>query len=221
MKRRHKILILILTLVLLVVVGASLLFPAAAGSVVDGVRSLLWKTGQVDSQYADGEQGTAAYTGEHITIYQEELDRFVQRIGLTEKDSDAAKEAALRALAVREVLCYRAEQEGFPNDEEGYLSFLEENRKAVEASVNYEDMLAYFEGLGMTAEEYWEWAAADPGMRKEYYAGLYQEKLREDFYREKGIVNPGEDGYAQWAEYYAEYCDSAVAEENLQKADGQ
>ena len=217
MKRKYKVLVLVVALVLLVAVGASLLFPAAAGSVADGVRSLLWKTGQVDSQYADSEQGAVAYTGEHIAIYQEELDRFARRIHLTEDDMDVSYERALRALAVREILCYRAEQEGFPNDEEGYLSFLEENRKGVEASVNYEDALAYFEGMGMTPEEYWEWAASDPGMRKEYYAGLYQEKLREDFYREKGIVSPGEDGYALWSEHYQEYCDRAVAEENLQK----
>ena len=219
MKRKYKVLVLVVALVLLVAVGASLLFPAAAGSVADGVRSLLWKTGQVDSQFTNGEQGPAAYTGEHITIYQEELDRFAQRINLIGDDLDAAYEQALRSLAVREILCYRAEQEGFPNDEEGYLTFLEENRKGVEASENYEDALAYFEGMGMTPEEYWDWAANDPGMRKEYYAGLYQEKLREDFYKENGIVSPGEDGYALWTEYFAEYRDQAIAEENLQRAD--
>ena len=221
MKRKYKVLILVVVLVLLAAVGASVLFPAAAGSVADGVRSLLWKTGQVDSQYAGGEQGAVAYTGEHIKIYQEELDRFAQRINLTADDLDTSYEEALRSLAVREILCYRAEQEGLPNDEESFQAFLEENRKAVEASANYEDALSYFEGMGMTAEEYWEWAATDPGTRKEYYAGLYREKLREDFYRENGIKASDEDGYAQWSEYYEEYCDRAVSEENLQKASGQ
>lgn len=163
---------------------------------------------------ADTAESTAAYVGEHIEISREELDRLAKSGALADGDEQAAREDAVRSIAVREVLCYRAEQAGLANHDEDYFQWLKEYRESIEGTSNYADFETYIKGTGLSTEEYWESLREDTAMRKEYYAELYAGQLKEDFQKENPDLS-GEELENAWSTYFSEYKDQAVEDENL------
>lgn len=185
------------------------------------VNQKMQQLGQIDKQGAAAQAQSleeVAYTGDHIQIMKPDLERFIKRISLTTDDEAEAESAALKAVAVREIFCYRAKEAGIPNDDEDFQAWLEEYRNSIESASNYEVFLSYVEGMGMTAEEYWDWAAEDFSIRNEWYSTLFTQKLQEDFAAENKLVVNSPEFTEQWPAYFTAYKDEAYESEHLKKA---
>lgn len=216
-KRSRRILILALVLVAVVVTGAIV----GAYSLGDSQKRLYQQLGRIETQEgamtADTEDHIA-YRGKHIEITREDLDRYVKRAQLLQGEEDVFDEA-LRNIAVREIFCYRGLEAGIPNDDAAFEEWLKKYRSGIENASNYEDFVAFTKGAGMTPEEYWQWAETSPIFRKEYYASLFPELLKEKFREENNYQQADENFHTKWVEYLRDYKDQAVAEEHLVKVE--
>ncbi len=218
MKKQTKVLLSIIA-VILCVGGITMGVFAQADPTNNKMRQL----GEIDKQQGllqTNSLDSAAYTGEHIEVMKADLDRFTKRVALTTEDAAEAEEIALKAVALREIFCYRAEEAGIPNDDEKFKTWFEAYRSSIENSTNYEDFLAYVEGMDLSADEYWVWAETDPSIRHEWYSNLFVEKLEEDFAEQCGIEKGTEAYNDKWIEYLSAYKEEAYANEHLKKSTG-
>lgn len=156
-------------------------------------------------------QQGAAYAGRHITVTKSDLDaarlRSESLLG-----SSSPEEELVEQLALREIFCYRAEEAKLPNDDGEFQTWLEEYRSLIENASNGEMLPQYTEKLGMTPEEYWEWLKTDEGIRREYYAGLFLEQLREEYDHSGNLTQT-------WEQYRKDYQEKALRDEQLKKID--
>lgn len=218
MKKKFVIVCVIL---LLLVLGAGF---SSSVSLADQANSSIMKalgrleTAPGDGLTADGDE--IAYMGEHITITKADLERYTRRAALLAEEGTDVDALALKNIAVREIFCYRAEQEGLSFDTEDYLAWLKDYRSSIEAASNYDDFLLFLDGTGMTKEEYWAWAQTAPSMQKDYLATLFAGKIREDF--DQGLSSPHgtEENASAWVEYYEKYKEQAVEDEQLRPVNG-
>lgn len=166
--------------------------------------------------FSTNQTSPVVYTGDHITILADDLERYTKRAQLLTGKEDVSKQA-LHNLAVREIFCYRAEEAGIPNDDDQFAQWLAEYRKGIENAVNYSDFEALTQGAGMTEEEYWDWASTNESFRKEYYCTLFVKKLKEDFRAVCELTPGGEEYQEAWNSYFDEYKNQAVEDEHLKK----
>lgn len=220
MKKRFRILCVLFAVVLLVICGA--VITTVAISPENQVKNKLKAAGAIDfGEKNNGvelfavNQSEVAYVGEHIQVYQDDIDRTVKKMMLVYDDESEAQEEALKVIALRNIFCYRAEEEHLLGTEEEFLSWLNDYRATIEGATNYEDFEAYVSGTGMTIDEYWEMMETDPDVRAEYYSNKFAEHLQAEFAASEGISMDDPSFYEQWSEYYIQYKDDALEQENL------
>ncbi|WP_369297034.1 hypothetical protein [uncultured Neglectibacter sp.] len=199
-------------ILLATLIAAGFVIRLAAPETESGAFAQLGKIETEQSQ-----NNSAVYTGDHITILADDLERYTKRAQLITGSEDVS-EQALHNLAVREIFCYRAEEAGIPDDDDQFAQWLAEYRKGIENAVNYSDFEAFTQGAGMTEEEYWDWAGTSESFRKEYYSTLFVKKLKEDFRAVCELTPGGEEYQEAWNSYFDEYKKQAVEDEHLKKA---
>ncbi len=211
---------LLLVCIVVILLTATVQIAVNAFSMQEQEEEIYKKLGRIETQNGiapASEDGIIAYTGDHIVIRADDLERYQQRGQLLTGKDDYSEEA-LRNLAVREVFCYLAQEAGIPNDDEAFAAWLAEYRRGIENASNYSDFEAFAKGAGMTEEEYWNWAASSESFRKEYYATLFSQKLRED-YKAQCTIAPGTEEYQKaWIDFFDQFKDEAVKNEHLKKA---
>lgn len=208
-EKRFSLIVCGVLLAILIAVG--FVIRSAAPETESGAFAQLGKIETAQSQ-----NNSAVYTGDHITILADDLERYTKRAQLLTGKEDVSKQA-LHNLAVREIFCYRAEEAGIPNDDDQFAQWLAEYRKGIENAVNYSDFEALTQGAGMTEEEYWDWASTNESFRKEYYCTLFVKKLKEDFRAVCELTPGGEEYQEAWNSYFDEYKNQAVEDEHLKK----
>ena len=188
--------IIISAIALAIILVSSIIVSIGAIASEDPVKQNLYAAGQIDfgssnsnlGDFTGGELSKFAYIGEHIAISKEDMQKTTERILLTTEDEQTAFESALRYLASREILYYRAVNENLIGTEEEFFAWFDKYMTNVKKGQNYEtDFMTYLSGTGLTEEKYWEQLRESPLMKKEYGAGRFIEYLKEDFSKQVGI----------------------------------
>ncbi len=130
-------------------------------------------------------------------------------------DREEAEALALKTLTEKKAMFIEAVRNGYLADEQYVFDLIEYSKEKVPASSNYDDILAYYEGLGMTNDEYWD-AQYDNLFVYETIA-LYKNALKETFdaqNTETAAKNSESD--LAWQDYYSEIVKKAVEDVNIE-----
>lgn len=153
MKKRRLIILLIVALLLVTSAIA-----AVALSSPGSVSEILYQAGLIDRELLNS--GTKSFEsdaimakGEHISISRLEAETIAQKHALT---GSGGLDEAVEYLVQRETLYYHAQQSGLDASEQEVRDLIDVQKKSSKEAVNYSDFEQYLNGLGMTADEYWD-----------------------------------------------------------------
>lgn len=215
MKKKCK-----LTVSIIAVLVCVCAIAVGAFASLDPVSNTMQRLGEIDRKNDHPQTAGVAYAGDHITISKSEIEQFKARFLLAGEPSETAESAALKAIAIREIFCYRAEEFGIVRDNELFLQWLSDYRSSVESASNKDDFYAYVEGMQMTPEEYWAWAETSTEIQNEWYSSLFIQKLQEDFAAEHELEIGSPEFYEKWVEYFSAYKDESYDKEHIHKVSG-
>lgn len=162
-----------------------------------------------ESSVVDTEKGTVLYAGKNVRITQEELDRVMGRTAAGGNTAET-ESGILAVIASNESLYYQAVEAGTAVSETEVAAAIRQDRQALEEADNYPDIEAYFEGLGMTADEYWDSRKTDRIYLRDLTINKYLTGLQQDLLAEGTLASPDE-----WPEALALLSVEAVLREEI------
>lgn len=218
MKRKVKILCAFFAGIILVLSGVVITIGVLDSE--DQVKENLKAAGSMDFSDKAGlssnkKTSQIAYIGNNIEIYQEDIDKTVQKMMLAYDDESEAETEAIGIIALRSIFYDKAKKENLLGSEDDFLRWLQDYKESIEGASNYEDFETYILGTGMTVDEYWETLETDPDVRVEYYSNKYAEHLQSEFASSEGISMNDPSFYERWSEYYLQYQNDVLEQEDL------
>lgn len=167
------------------------------------------KSGYMD----DTLSGTVVYKGKNVTITAEEIERIIgqaRAAGMGE-----GSDSHIIAFAIRnEVLYCKAVEAGISVSDDEISAAIEQERAGVELADNYSDFKAYLDGLGKTADEYWESCMEDRIYLRNLVIGKYLEGLRQQML-ETGLLSSNDE----WQDKLKEISVEAVKDEEIKSVE--
>ena len=121
---------------------------------------LLFRVGQIYREYLDSREDSllrenAFIESANFVIYESEIARIDEELRLMGREDE--REQAIRFILRREVLYSEALSRGFYASDREIRDYINSNIELMRSAVNFEnEMMAFFDGLGMTVEEYFE-----------------------------------------------------------------
>lgn len=143
---------------------------------------LIKKVGQCERPLTDSEKGKIILKGDSISIFEGELEQVTERCKLTGKENP--EKHAKEYLLHREALYQIALAAGYSvTDDEVYANIEKQKKDFHEVDINPEEVNAYFEGMGMTIDEYWD--TQFDTLKKEMISDQYVRSLKDQFAEEQ------------------------------------
>ena len=158
--------------------------------------------------------------GDNITIYRSEVEQLIAQRQVLGEEGDHEK-GVVEFLLRREALYFKARSLGYYVTDEEINWRLAVERQHYEESRegNYYVFLAYFEGTGLTMDQYFEWQFDI--RKREETIGKFLDSERERFMEILGIdihiAGWDEEPRERWHRHVQEIVDAVVRADNVQR----
>lgn len=155
----------------------------------------------------------AAFVGDHITISRRELDAAARQNA--ELGIENPEESAYNSLVRREVMQYKAAEEGYTASDEEVNQEIASLKEAFSQAENAENFQLYLAGLGVSEEEYW--ASQPESVRKVLATNKFIADLRQAYIEENGVKTFDDDFYNAWEAWLEDYRQNLIAQEHIRE----
>ncbi|MCL1880940.1 MAG: hypothetical protein FWF76_02045 [Oscillospiraceae bacterium] len=156
---------------------------------LEPTEGALFEAGQIQREHENsGERGEVYIEGHGFAIYSGDIEMIEAQSNSIGDEN--GRERAVRTLLREAVLYAEASSRGFYATEAEVRNKIDTNielAKKAKSQGNADSVLVFFEGLGMTLEEYFE--SQYEVFRREITIEKYLETVRKDFFVENGYVD--------------------------------
>ncbi|WP_343249201.1 hypothetical protein [Diplocloster hominis] len=188
--------------------------PALGGSKNAAVLS---KWGSILSGYADKTQtlseGDLYATGNSITVTKQEIEQATDFFMQTSDDYDTARAKAIDSAMKREALYAAAIEHGYTVTDEEIWAYLEDLKELMSKAANKDDVQAVIDAFP-SEDDYWayEYTVYQKNLPIEKYAN----DLRKAYYEQLANSGADEDYSLLWKDYYNQFQEQLVQEQEFQ-----
>lgn len=173
---------------------------------------LIKKIGQCERPLTDSEKGNIILHGDSISVFEGELQQVAERNKLTGNDN--AEKRAKEYLLHREALYQKALAAGYNvTDDEVYAMIEKQKNDYHTVDLNPEDVNAYFEGMGMTIDEYWD--SQFDNLKKEMITNKYVSSQKAKFAKENSISEWNDDTRNDFQVEISKIADTYIASDHV------
>ena len=170
----------------------------------------LYQTGVIEKNAKESK--TVLLKGLHIVVYKEEVDKIAAKNEITGVENP--RESAVNYILRRETLLYEAQKKGYKVTNDEVKEQLENEKKVFEEASNYEDILEFLRGAGLSIDEYFD--SQFDNRRKDLIISQLTSKLKENFVAANNLKD-FEEINLRWNEELQKIIQALIEAEKLRE----